>query len=520
MLKICYIIIIIFNFYNMACIFEPSLTFIRTVSTNLSLPFYAQFNPKPDKAGLYSLWISNNPYGSRLAECGYISQFKYNPDNIGFNFVNKISTANILGLTPCKKQDNVYPGIKSYVATSINDKYVLQASVLSQYPTYNLNILNCKKNDTINSYVLGGPPSNIQFSNFKYIFNGVKYQMLILPYIIKNNTNGEILSFVSLFNYALNKGILNQPLTPNIIISDINIYIPSDAKLSPFASTDGSYLLAVSNANSDNLSLFKVNISDFTNITATFYKSIFIGNHQQHFVAFSNDRYLAIDTIDVNQDNLYLYYFDQDFNITPLNNNIPYNTGKLPQALAWSPDAKVLIVPNYLDNSFTVYKANTCNIRVTLTPKISVQYPDGSSTLTATVFNGTPPYTFYFSNGQIITQNSNKSSIVVSPTTTTIYNVTVTDANNCITGRASPVTVQVARPVITNIVPKCARNVITIYGKIIDPHGLPVICTTIELFINKGRPEKVFVKSDKSGNFKINYKINPITSIRLILPLN
>lgn len=510
MMKRYYIIIGIINCFKIISIFEPNLTFIKSINKNLSLPYYAQFNKKPDKSGLYSLWISNNPYGSKLAKSGYITQFKYNPENNDFIFTNKICTPNILGLAACKKEDTVYPGIKSYPAASINSKYILDASVKPQFSTYNFNLLCCHKNEKINSYTLGGLPSNIAFSAFKYIFNGVKYQILIIPYNIIDQNNQEVIGNVAIFDYALNKSILNQPLTPITQLANTSnspILVPSDAKLSPFADINGNYLLAVSNANSPSLSLFKVNISNVTNMSINFYQSINIGNYQQHFISFSNNRYLAVGVVDVGENNLYVYYFDENFNITALNNGLPYKTGNIPQALTWSPDAKTLIIPNYLDNNFTVYQANTCDIKVKLTPKVTTQYPNSSSIITATVQNGTPPYTFYFSTGQTITQESNVASIKVSPEQTTVYNVTVVDANNCITGIANPITIEVARPVITKIVPNCNKSIVKIYGKILNANGTPLICTTIELFINNQKAQKIFVTSDKAGNFKLKYKV-------------
>ncbi len=508
------IILIFFKFYKINSIFEPNLTFIKNINQHLSLPYYAEFNKCPDKSGQYSLWISNNPYGSCFNEHGYIAHFKYNPKNAGFVFMNKICTPNVLGLAPCDRFDTVYPGIRSYPAITINNKYVLEASVKSNFYVYNSYLDNCNymcnKGSAINSYVLGGMPGNIQLSNFVYFFNGAKYQLLTIPFNIKDRVNqNQVLSNIYIFDYALNKSILNQPLTPilRLNIDDIPINIPKDAKISPFACSDGSYLLAVSNLNSSTLSLLKLNISDPSRFTCLPFQSIDIGDYQQYFIAFSNNRYMAVSTTDVADNNIYVYYFDQDFNIFPLNNNKPYKTGILPQALTWSPDSKLLIIPNYLDNNFTVYQANTCDFKLKLKPKVNNKYSQDSVIITAKVYNGTPPYTFYFSNGNVITQESNICKISVSPDKTTIYNATAVDVNNCITGIADPITVQVARPVVTRTIANCAKNSINICGKILDPYGLPVICTTMGLYINNNTQQKEYVTSDKDGNFSAVYNI-------------
>lgn len=499
----------IISFFTINCKFEPNITFLKTINKNLSLPFYARFNNKKDENGQYSLWISNNPYCSLLSSCGYIAQFKYNPENSDLIFIRKISSPNVLGLAPCycNKKDDVYPGIKSYPAVSMNNKYILQASFKDQYPLYNFCISKCEQENTINSYLLAGKPENLQFAPFKYFNLGVQYQFAIVAYNIKDLINSEIQGKVAIFNYALNKSILNQPLTPILTLSvSSGIYIPKDAQISPFADIHGNYLLAVSNSNSPYLSLFKFNISNPAKIDIILLDNLEIENYQKYFLSFSKSRYLAVTTIDT-VNNLYLYYFDQNFNIIPLNNGKPYTTGILPQALSWSPDSKVLVVPNYLSNNLALYKANITDIHVKLKPKVQSQYENKTFVITAQVTGGTAPYTFYFSDGQVITQESNVCSIKVSPVTTTLYNVTVVDSDNNITGFASPVTLQIARPVINKIIPSCDEKSVNIYGKILDLFGSPVIYTESDLYVDNNL-EKIKVRSDKCGNFKIKYNLN------------
>lgn len=506
-MSIIYIIIIIFSFFQINSNFEPNITFIKTIDKHLSLPYYARFNQKPDKSCQYSLWISNNPYCSLLSSCGYIAQFKYNPDNLDFLFIKKISTPDVLGLAPCLscKEDDVYPGIQSYPAVSLNNKYILEASLKERYPLYNICSLKCQEEKIINSYILGGKPANLEFALFKYFNLGVQYQLAAVAYNIKNTITDEITGNVSIFNYALNKSILNQPLTPLTTITT-NIDIPSDVQISSFADIDGNYLLAVSNSNSPYISLFKINILNPASITVTYFTNIQIENYQQYFLSFSRNRYLAVNIIDTSVNNLYLYYFDEKFNITQLNNGKPYNTGILPQALTWSPDSKILVIPNYLNNNITLYQANISDIKVKLTPKVQAQYENKSSVITAQVSGGVPPYTFYFSDGTSVTQESDIYSITVSPTITTVYNVTVVDSENNITGFANPVTVQISKPVISKIIPNCKEDLINIYGKILDPLGNVVIYSTAELYISDD--VSLSVVSNKCGNFKTKYNLD------------
>lgn len=494
--------------------FTPNLTYVKTINQNLSLPYYIQFSKKPNKLGQYLFWVSNNPFGSKLANKGYTTQFNYDSENFNFTFLNRTCTPNVLGLSVNSKLKCVYPGIKSYPAITKNNKFLLQAFNCPQNFISNSCIKNCIKNGDQSYQILEGNVKNLKLSPFAFKSKGVKYQLLAVTFFqLSPNVTPEISSNFSqllIFKYALNKCSINQEFNLVTLVTS-NIDNPIDIEFSSFACIDGTYLLIVTNANLTTISLFKINISNPEQITVNFYKSIdivpFAKNYQQYYASLSTNRYLAFNVVDAGTNNLYAYYIDQNFNPIALNNGAAYNAGSLSQVITWSPDAKALLVPNYLDNTLTIFKANTCDLKVKLTPVYAVQNPEKSTVLTAKVFNGTPPYTFYFSDGQVITQEDKICSIKVSPLQTTVYNVTVIDANNCITGVANSATVQVAKAVITNIIPNCSKNTLKIVGKILDPNGFPVIYTTIELFINSEKTQKIFVTSNSNGDFKFEYKL-------------
>ncbi len=505
MLKNFYLKTVIFLYnclivHNVLCLFVPDLNYARTIYKELSLPYYVQFTPHQDQAGQYSFWVSNNPYGSPCScSKGYIAKFKYDPDSFGFSFKEKIKAPNVLGLAPLPYYDYVYAGNKSFPAISKNGKFLVEATVDCQYILYNYCLFFCDsacyfKNKELNYYSLTYKPSNVRFSPFKFKNNGIKYQLLAVPVSFPSNT-GQVL----IFQYPISGPNIHQILSPIITLTD-GISIPVDAEFSYFASSDGSYLLVVTNANSGCASVYKVNISNPSNISINYYCSINIGKTQQYFSALSNKRYLALDLVEMSGCNLYAYYINQYFDITPLNDGCPYKTDMFPKILSWSPDGRALVVPNYISNNLTVYRANTCNLKVELCPKNVVQYAGCDTVLTAKVYNGVPPYTFYFSNGVVIDQESDVCSITVSPLTTTIYNVTVVDANSCITGKANPVTVQVARPVIQKIVPDCSKGT-KIFGQILDPQGNMVVNSKMNIFINN----KIItnVKSNMLGYFTL-----------------
>ena len=70
----------------------------------------------------------------------------------------------------------------------------------------------------------------------------------------------------------------------------------------------------------------------------------------------------------------------------------------------------------------------------------------GSATLTPTATVGTAPYTYAWTSTPSGFTDGNVSSITVSPTSTTAYNVTATDANGCSTASAASATVTVNTP--------------------------------------------------------------------------
>lgn len=79
----------------------------------------------------------------------------------------------------------------------------------------------------------------------------------------------------------------------------------------------------------------------------------------------------------------------------------------------------------YCENTTTVSVTVNSSPTVTIDASSSVICEGGSATLTANVTGGLAPYTYTWSNG------ATSSSITVSPTSTTEYSVTVTDANSC-----------------------------------------------------------------------------------------
>lgn len=508
MLKLYFFILVFFKFINIFAEFTPNITYVKTINEDLSLPYYLKFNKEPDKFGNYTLWVSNNPFGSKQACNGYISKFNFNSKSFNLNFLKKIHIKDILGIATYKK-NCFYAGEKSYPAITENGQNIIQAINDPQYLILNSKFCNCSKKENINYYALLGPIKNIKLSPFKFKSKGVEYQLLatassfIANYYTVAANNNQLL----IFTYALNGDNKSSNLSSPIIILD-NINFPLDIEFSSFSSSDGTYLLSVANANGASLSLFKVNISNPDSISIDFYESIDVipnlGNYQQYYSAFSNKRYFALNRLDVGKNNIYVYYFDENFKYIILNNGKAYDAGSLSQVIDWSPDSKALIAPNYLDNSLTLFKANVKDFKVELTPDYILKYLLESVTLTAKVTGGIPPYTFYFSDGTVKTQESDTCSITVSPAITTIYNVTVVDSENNITGIANPVTVQIAKPVITKISSNCQKNILYIKGKILSPSGFPVINSTIHLFLGN---KKIYVTSNKKGVFKLEYNL-------------
>jgi hypothetical protein len=114
--------------------------------------------------------------------------------------------------------------------------------------------------------------------------------------------------------------------------------------------------------------------------------------------------------------------------------------GTTPYTYLWNPGGQTTqTVSGLCPGQYTVTVTDAVNATASTTVTISTpsiltvtcsanpaSIPAGnSSTLTATAFNGTPPFTYYWSQSFTI------NPIVVSPTTTTCYSVTVTDANGC-----------------------------------------------------------------------------------------
>lgn len=509
MLKLYFFILSIFNNIFILAEFIPEIKYIKTIDKDLSLPYYVKFNNQPNRFGEYIFWISNNPSNSKFSSNGYISKFKYNPKNFNFAFLKNISVENILGIATYKK-DCFYAGEKSYPVITENGQNLLQAFNCPDYFLSNAKFCDCSEKKDIDYFSLIGPVKNIKLSPFKFKSKGVEYQLLAVAssFISSYFSGFSNSNTVFIFKYALNGCNKDLNLKSPLVEITGNINFPIDIEFSSFSSLDGTYLLSVTNANTTSVSLFKVNISDPAAITFDFYKSINVipnlGDYQQYYSSFSNQRYFALNRLDVGQNNVYVYYFDQEFNYKILNNGDSYKAGSLSQVISWSPDSKALLVPNYLDNSLTIFKANIKEFKVDLSPDYIVQYSLKSVTLTAKVTGGTPPYTFYFSDGQVITQESNICSIEVSSAKTKVYNVTVLDSENNITGIANPATVQIARPVITNISSNCQNNILYIKGKILDLLGFPVINSTIELFLGN---KKIYVNSNKKGVFKLEYNL-------------
>ncbi len=502
------LIIFIFQGHEVIANFIPDLKLLKIVPQKLSLPYYITFNKKHNKFGQYTFWVSNNPFGSRRNRDGYISEFRYNPKSFDFKFINKICAKNILGITTNSRKNCVYPGIKSYPEITKNNKYVLEGFNCPQPLIVNSCISDCIKRQDQSYNALVGRIRNVALSPFTFRSHGIKYQLLAVAYHqAEGFTNPQTINNNNLIilQYALNNCKIKQK-SQSI---NVNINVPVDLKFSPFACVDGTYLLFITNANSNDVALFKIDISNPDSISINQYQTINIkpniGNYQQHYCSFSASRYLALNRLDLGVNNIYTYYFDLGCNMIELNNGNPYKAGSLSQVLTWSPDAKALIVPNYLDGTLTVFKTNTSNFQVKLKPSYTAQYLDQSSQLTAKVYNGTPPYTFYFSSGDIITQESNICQIIVSPDKSTVYNVTVVDGNGQITGIANTATIQIARPVISKIIPNCQRDSLTIIGKILDQKGFPVAFTTMQLFLNSDTHKKIYITSNKYGIFKYEY---------------
>ncbi len=146
--------------------------------------------------------------------------------------------------------------------------------------------------------------------------------------------------------------------------------------------------------------------------------------------------------------------------------------GTPPFTYAWSnggSTSSITVSPNNT-TTFTVIvtDANNCSdngqVTVIVNPKPAVSITAApeeicvgfSSVLTAAVTNGTPPYTYSWSNGL-----GNSASHTVSPVTTTTYSLVVTDAEGCVADETT-VTVTVnenpTATVTVNANESCAEN--------------------------------------------------------------
>ena len=138
--------------------------------------------------------------------------------------------------------------------------------------------------------------------------------------------------------------------------------------------------------------------------------------------------------------------------INPTGGTLPYN-------YKWNPSISTSnCAMNISAGSYyvTVTDSNGCKttfnstiyepLPITLTTSGNVVICNGqNTTISALASGGTGPYTYSWDNGL-----GNNSSNLVSPITTTIYNVTVTDANSC-TAKPQSLTVSVSPPISVSV---------------------------------------------------------------------
>jgi gliding motility-associated-like protein len=125
--------------------------------------------------------------------------------------------------------------------------------------------------------------------------------------------------------------------------------------------------------------------------------------------------------------------------------NFSWSTGALTQSINVNPATTTIYTVN-VSNNFGCNGSTTTTVTVNPLPVVNVSPPaiiciGQSVTLTA---NGGSTYNWIPSTGGTLTGNSN----TVSPTTTTTYNLTVTDANSCSNTASTSVTVN-PLPVVT-----------------------------------------------------------------------
>ncbi len=138
--------------------------------------------------------------------------------------------------------------------------------------------------------------------------------------------------------------------------------------------------------------------------------------------------------------------------------NVTVTGGSLPYSYAWSNGQTTAALSGLCAGAYTcvVTDANGCSVTATVTvtqpqallvdamPPVTICVGQ-STTLTAFAVGGTSPYTFNWSPA--FTGQSN----IVSPTTTTTYSVTSTDANGCVSNQQTvTVTVNPALTVVTS----------------------------------------------------------------------
>jgi large repetitive protein len=134
------------------------------------------------------------------------------------------------------------------------------------------------------------------------------------------------------------------------------------------------------------------------------------------------------------------------------NISVNVNGGSAPYQWSWSGSVSVTSIASGLTaGTYTVTVSdisgctNVLNVNISQPDPLAVTMSapvnicqGGTATFTASVTGGTPPYLFSWSSGATV------SSITVSPVTSAIYTLTITDRNGC--SASSPVIVNVAPP--------------------------------------------------------------------------